>query len=163
MHKIGQISLCSYKNYCYALRELLGMSEEDHQVNRLQPLDKDSKRSWKVLNSMLGRKVNGISNFFVINGQDIHDPNIIANEFCKYFIEHPENIQNSILPPQNDYADLIPFSGCTFVFNQSSPEKVYAEIKNLMKEGSKSDISMKFIKMCGMRLATILCDFLNMC
>ena len=109
---------------------------------------------------MLGRKVNGISIFFVINGQDIHDPNKIANEFCIYFIEHPKNIQNSILPPQNDYTDLIPFSGCTFVFNQSSPKDVYGAIKNLKKKGSKS---MKYIKMCGMRLATILCDFFNMC
>ena len=67
------------------------------------------------------------------------------------------------MPPQNDYTDLIPFSVCTFVFNHSSPEEVYAAIKNLKKEGSKSDISMKFIKMCGMRLATILCNFFNMC
>ena len=79
MHKIGQISLYSYKKYCYALRELLRMAEEDYQVYRLQSLDKDSRRSLKVSNIMLGRKVNAISNFFVINGQDIHDPNIIAN------------------------------------------------------------------------------------
>ena len=32
MHKIGQVSLCSYKNYCYALRKLLRMAEEDYQV-----------------------------------------------------------------------------------------------------------------------------------
>ena len=49
------------------------------------------------------------------------------------------------------------------MFNQSSPEEVYAAIKNLKKEGSKSDISMKFIQMCGIRLATILCIFFNMC
>ena len=42
MHKIGQISLGSYKKYCYALRELLRMAEEDYLVNKLQSLDKDS-------------------------------------------------------------------------------------------------------------------------
>ena len=113
---------------------------------------------------MFGRKVNGISNFFALNGQDIHDNIVIANEFFKFFIEHPKSIHSNFdsnWPPQNNYADLIPFSDCTFMFNQSSPEEVYAAIKNL-KKGSKSDISMKFIKMCGMRLATILCDFFNM-
>ena len=38
--------------------------------------------------------------------------------------------------PQNDYADLIPFSDFTFVFYQSSQEEVYAAIKDLKKEGS---------------------------
>ena len=79
MYKIGQLTLCSYKKYCYALRELLRMAEEYYQVNRSQSLDDDSKQSWKVLNSMLGRKVNGILNFLIINRQYIHDPNIIAN------------------------------------------------------------------------------------
>ena len=49
-----------------------------------------------------------------------------------------------------------------FMFSQSSPEEVYAAIKNLKKESPRFDIYFGFIKMCGMCLTTLLCDSLNM-
>ena len=65
------------------------MEEEDYQVNKLQLITKDSKRTWDVLNGMLGKKSKQIANYFDIDVQEIHDQEAIANEFCNYIIEHP--------------------------------------------------------------------------
>ena len=81
MAKAGRISYVSYRKYCDSLRDLLRMAEEDYHVKRLESLKKDQKRNWAVLNAFLGRKTNTISEYFIIDGVEVHDPLTIANEF----------------------------------------------------------------------------------
>ena len=46
---------------------------------------------------------------FNINATLTTDPTVIANEFSKYFSEHPMDVhvQQSILPPNNYYSSLV--------------------------------------------------------
>ena len=104
MAKAGRISYVSYRKYCNALRDLLRMAEEDYHVKRLESLKKDQKRNWTVPNALLGRKTNAISDHFIIAGVEVHDPLTIANEFCKYIVNHPKHIQDDIPSSQNDYS-----------------------------------------------------------
>ena len=43
------------------------------------------------MNSILGKKNNNWTNYFIIINENINDPNIISNAFYKHFIEHPIN------------------------------------------------------------------------
>ena len=79
MYKEGRISSYLYKKYCYALRDLLRMAEEDYQVNRLRTINSNSKKTWKVLNGMLGRQRKDISRHFLIDGREVSDPGTIAD------------------------------------------------------------------------------------
>ena len=112
---------------------------------------------------MLGRQRKDISRHFLIDGREVFDPGTIADEFVNYFADHPKSIQDDILAPQDDYTDLIPLSGCTFVLHDCTPDKMYAATKRLKKEGSISDISAKFLNMCGINLSVILCKLFNLC
>ena len=161
--KLGQLTRESYKKYCKALRDLLRMDEEDYHVFKLYTLDRDKRRNWVTLNALLGRKTSSVSDFFVINNKEEGDPVVIANAFCDYFVSHPKNIHNSIPPAQLDYSNIIPYYECRFILYQCTPAKVYSAVCKLKKEGPKSDISVKFLKMCGMHLATVLCKFFNIC
>ena len=163
LFKTGRISHYSYKKYCNALRDLLRIAEEDYHVYKLQSLEKNSKQNWTILNGLLGRKRSNISDHFTINDRLISDPTVIANEFCNYFVEHPINIHQSILPSQNDYSNLIPFSNCNLIFDHCTPAEVYTVINKLKKDGPSSDVSVKFMKKCGMQLASMFCDLFNMC
>ena len=131
------------------------MAEEDYQVNRLRILKSNSKKTWKVLNGMLGRQRKDIS--------ATNKPGTIADEFVNYFTYHPKSIRNDILAPQDDYTDLISLSGCTFVLHDCTPDEMYAATKRLKKEGSISDISAKFLNMCGINLSVVLCKLFNLC
>ena len=44
------------------------MVEDDYHIKRLESLKKDQKRNWAVLNALLGRKTNTISDYFIIDG-----------------------------------------------------------------------------------------------
>ena len=62
------------------------MAEEDDQVNRLRTLNRNSKKTWKVLNGMLGRQRKNISRHFLIDGREVSDPGTIADQFVNYLL-----------------------------------------------------------------------------
>ena len=84
-------------------------------------------------------------------------------KYCKAFVSRPKNMHNSIPPAQLDYSNIIPYYECRFIVYQCTPAEVYSAVCKLKKEGPKSDISVKFLKMCGMHLATVLCKFFIIC
>ena len=164
MAKAGRILYVSYRKYCNALRDLLRMAEEDYHVKRLESLKKDQKRNWAVLNALLGRKTNTISDYFIIDGVEVHDPLTIANEFCNYFVNHPKhNIQDDIPSSQNDYTENIPLYNYRFILDHVTSDDVNLAIKKLKKEGPKNDLSVRFLKLCGLQLSRVLTKLFNVC
>ena len=161
--KADRISYVSYRKYCNALRDLLRMAEEDYHVKRLELLKKDQKRNWAVLNALLGRKTNTVSDYFIIDGVEIHDPLTIANEFCNYFVNHPIHIQDDIPSSQNDYTENIPLHNYRFVLEHVTFNDVNLAIKKLKKEGPKNDLSVRFLKLCGLQLSRVLTKLFNVC
>ena len=110
MVKRGIIVGDSYRKYCYALRELLRMAEEDYYRCRLGSLSRDQKKNWKVVNSLMGKKSPCISRSFLVNGIETSDPLVIANKFNDYFVQHPRYLHDSLLPSDRDYSHIIPIA-----------------------------------------------------
>ena len=88
---------------------------------------------------------------------------IIVIIIIDYFVSDPKNMHNSIPPAQLDYSNIVPYYESRFILYQSTPAEVYSAVCKLNKEGPKSDISVKFLKMCCINLATVLCKFFNIC
>ena len=123
----------------------------------------NSKKKWNVLNNMLGRRKGELSDRFEINGNICSDPQVIADEFCKYFVEYPETLHSNIPDPISNYSHLIPFNEHSFVFFPCTVNEILCETMNMKTSSSISDIPTKFIKMCKFYLSPILCELLNIC
>ena len=89
-------------------------------------------------------------NYFMINGEEITDSNIIANTFCKYFTDNGPSLSKNIKMPQNINAKdfLTGTHNCTFQFkniNDISILKIINELPNKSSTGF-DDISMTLLK-----------------
>ena len=53
--KQNLILRASYREYAAELRKLLRVAEQEYYVRRFNSLDRDMKRNWKILNTLLGK------------------------------------------------------------------------------------------------------------
>ena len=141
MMKRGEISVDCYKKYCYALRDLLRMAEQDYCKFKLSSLSNNNTANWKIINSLLGKKASSISDVFIVGDNEINDPLCIANHFNQYFIDYPQQLLNSLPPPTNDYNNIIPDFGVSFNFSYCTPNEVKSHIARLKNKG----VSIKFL------------------
>ena len=159
----GRITNISYKQYAAELRKLLRMAEEKYYQRKLLSLNNDMKRSWKILNKLLGRNQMSPSNSFLINNQNISDPKNISEAFSKYFVEHPKNIHDSIPPSTVDFSGLIPRNNNTANFPLCTENEVYLLLCKMKKEGSFEDIPRKFLRLCIDYIINPLTSLINVC
>ena len=104
------------------------------------------------MNSLLGKKTKDISYNFVTDNVTVEDPELIAEEFNKFFIQHPLNIQNNIPQSNSNYFHLIPQQNITVKYENSSAQEVLDIIKFSLKKNSNiHDIPTKFLKLCADR------------
>ena len=163
MFRRGDITNRSYGTYVKCLRKLLVLAHEKYYENRLNSLNHDVKRNWNVLNKLLGRKRSKISDHFVINGSKSHCPDKISNAFCDHFISHPATIHASILPSTSDYSNLISPTPNSMVLHYVTENEVKQKISLLKKEGSISDISRRFLRLCVNYVSKYICFLFNFC
>ena len=143
--KLNKITFESYKSYCKILRKILRLAEENYHTKKLDSLGTDTKKNWKLLNKLLGRKSTDISDHFIISGASVTDPNLIANEFNKYFIEQPREIVNNIPDAVENYLDVVPLVESQWDFLPTDPDEVANIIKKLKNNSSITDIPTFFL------------------
>lgn len=164
MLKRGQITMNSYKKYCYALRDLLRMAEEDYIKYKLYELSSDSAANWKIINGLLGKKSSCISNYFIIGDDEIYDPTIIANNFNQYFVEYPQSLLSNLRQSNRDYSQIISIvEDRIFEFDHCNESEIRSMIMLLKNKGNLCDISVKFLKLCIDFISNILCKLFNQC
>ena len=61
-------------------------------------MQNDIRKTWGVVNILTGRRRNKstIADKFIIDGNDIDNPDIISSGFCKYFIEIGRQLADKI-------------------------------------------------------------------
>ena len=163
MMKRGLISNNSYKKYCYALRDLLRMAEEDYYKYKLISLSNNPKANWKAINGLLGKKMSGISDHFLIGDCDVYDEFTIANNFNQYFVEYPKDLCDNVSPYLNDYSQIIPLANDLFEFDYCTSNEIKLVISNIKEGGNLDDIPVMFLKMCNALISDILCNLFNRC
>ena len=161
--KGGLITLTSYKRYCSSLRNLLRIAKKNYYVHKLNSLNNDPKKNWKLLNKMMNKNVKGIPDEFIINGSSCADPQLVANAFNTYFVDHPHQIHENIDESNGDYSNIISQNTNTMYFDFFDELEILKVICNLKKEGDRQDISRRFIKLSASYVSKLLCKLFNMC
>ena len=159
----GEITMSSYKSYCYVLRETLTVAEQEYYVRKLNFLGGNAKKNWRILNSLLRRNVNQNSDFFIVDENPVYDPKIIAEEFSNYFFSHPLGINEAIPNSSFNYLNVINYHENTMVLYPSSPDEISRILRGLKKQGSIHDLQLKFLRMCGGSLFGFISKLFNLC
>ena len=77
----------NYKTYRNKLHHSLRLAKFLYYEGKLKSLKRNAKGTWKILNQIINRnhRSNKLPSTFTNNNLEISDPNLIANQFCKYF------------------------------------------------------------------------------
>ena len=70
-------------------------------------------------------------------------------------------MQDDIPSSQNDYTENIPLYNYRFILDHVTSDDVNLAIKKLKKEGPKNDLSVRFLKLCGLQLSRVLTKLFN--
>ena len=100
---------------------------------------------------------------FKIDDTKCSNSTIISNQFCEYFIKHPENIHANIALSSYVFDHLIVRNPHEIPMPDVSPAEISHGINKLKKQGRLDDISLKFIKICCGFLENKLCELFNLC
>ena len=161
--KNGRITLQCYKNYCKSFRYLLKIAEQEYNSSRLESLGSDMRKNWKLLNGLLNRKKQDLSDKMKIGDSITNDSGDIAEAFNDFFIRQPINIHSKIRDSNMDFTNTITDSQNSIFFQPVQSQEIFSEISKIKKLGKLSDISSKFLKLSISHVVPILCDFYNRC
>lgn len=99
----------NYLNYRKYFNKLKRTAKQNYYADQLTQSQNDSKKTWKILNSVIGRNKNSncLSEVMVINGQKITDRLNISNEFCTYFTNIGRQFAEQIPPANKNYKEYM--------------------------------------------------------
>ena len=98
--KLAYSQLLRYKTYKNKLTLLLRTAKKQYYDMQLDKSKDNIKQTWRILNNVINRnKRKGSILKLHDNGQDISNPEIIANKFCQYFTKIDANLASKISPP----------------------------------------------------------------
>ena len=161
--KRHRITRRSYNEYCKALRNLLDIAEREYYRHKFNTLNNDPKQNWKVLNYLLGKTGDGISDSFNIDGMLVNCEKTIAKSFSDHFLNHPISIHGNIPDSTMDFSNLITSNPRGMVFNYATETELHSAISKSKKGGSIDDIPDVVLKNSKHYLARYLSELFNMC
>ena len=126
-------------------------------------LGSDMRKNWIMLNKLMGKSKKKISDNFIIGDDHCTDAATISEAFNEYFIDHPQNIQNTIGNSAGNYYNLIDDNLDSMFLRECEVVEVSKEISKLKKRGKVDDISGKFLKLSNEKVSPIICDLFNNC
>ena len=81
-------------------------SKKNYYSELLYTYRNDMKKTWRVLNNIMGKNVNksSINTSFNHNNVQLNDKGQIAHEFCNYFTSVGEKLATNIPPSQYHFS-----------------------------------------------------------
>lgn len=152
-----------FKSFSNILQTLLKRLRYEHFKRKFEQTS-DSKKTWGVINDILGRKgkYKEIKEM-LIDGISTSDQQEIGRKFCEYFCDLPRLAQRNINKSFKNYDNLIPINENSISLYFATPKEVYDLINKLNNKSSKHDIPVKILKASNDLIAPILCKLFNMC
>ena len=97
-----------YKKYKNKLTTILRSAEKKYYADRLQRVNDNASKTWKVLNDMTGRNQARKSiNQIEINDTLTEDKKLIADKFNEYFVNIGPELARNILPSTRKVNDFL--------------------------------------------------------
>ena len=140
------------KTYRTILRRSIRLAKINYYGQLFEKCRGDIKRTWSIINDILNRnkKSSGFAKYFVINGEKISDPKVIANNFNSFFSNVGPSLSNNIkcntTKTVKSYLKMTITSSFSFkTVSVSDVLKVIQELKNKTSYGH-DNISTKILK-----------------
>ena len=141
-----------YKTYKNKLTYLLRIAKKRYYETQIDKNKDNIKLTWKILNSLINRTKKKSLSYPQLhdNGQDITNPEEIANKFCQYFTSIGPNLASKIPPASKSFREFtnrVP-SKLLPNFAHVTPNELYEIVKNF-KDGKApgvDDIPISIIK-----------------
>jgi hypothetical protein len=158
-----------YLKYRNVLNSLRRNSKQNYFGNLLNEYKHDIRKTWKVLNTIIGRNndKSSISENFLIDNISVNDPKKIADGFCHYFTNVGKtlaaNIPNVGINPQT-YLSKQKHVKNSIYLNPTSPDEIAKIIKSLKqsKSSGKDNISNVFLKKINTAICLPISIIINM-
>lgn len=131
---------------------------------------KNSKDSWKIINSLYGSKKNMSEEAYIDqNGSKINDNVGIANAFNNYFLSIPyetindyNNRADSHSINKEDFLYLIPNNVNSIFMMPTHPDEIQKIIFSLSNNSILSEVPLKFIKLASYEYSLIMTRIINL-
>ena len=127
LHKPTQNNNLLYKSFKNKLNHILRSARRLYYEKKLEYAKANTHATWKILNDILNRKKSKpkVNSIFTCDGQEISDPVIIANKFCKYFSSIGPNLAKEIQSHPFSHKDFLSGSFAeSIVFNPATKEEI---------------------------------------
>ncbi|XP_068757218.1 uncharacterized protein [Montipora capricornis] len=151
LHKPTQNNNLLYKSFKNKLNHILRSARRLYYEKKLEYAKANTHATWKILNDILNRKKSKpkVNSIFTSDGQEISDPVIIANKFCKYFSSIGPNLAKEIQSHPFSHKDFLSGSFAESIFfNPATKEEIIVIAQSFAsnKAAGYDNIPMSLIK-----------------
>ena len=152
-----------YRNKFNSLKRI---AKQSYYSNLLDEYRLDMKKTWKILNNLVGRTSDkySISEIFNINNNKVSEPRIISDKFCEYFSNIGSSLASKIPSPNTQYNEYLNRNKKSnlnsFFMSPTSPDEVHKIIASMKPKHSSGydHITSKLLN----DINDVICDPLSM-
>jgi hypothetical protein len=154
------------KTYNRILKKNIRLAKSQYYHNIFEKFKKDMKSTWVTIKEIINRTKNKkhLPNFFRIEGQNISDPQVIANKFNQYFNDIGPCLAENIQSPNIDFASYLTDTTNQNLHLQPITElQVSTIIDKLPPKTSRGvdGMSLRFVKEIKDSILNPLCAIIN--
>ena len=140
-----------YRNYRNTLNRLKRRAKIDYYNQYFVENFGNAKKSWKLLNSIIGRTSDksSLPSYVEINSEKVFDLRKMSNEFNQYFGNLGKNYYKKIGKTSKSFEDyLVAPTSASLTLNVTTPNDVYKLIMSLKNKNSSGHdgLSNNFVK-----------------
>lgn len=143
-----------YSKYRYTLKHIIKYAKNRFYGNKLNEVEGDSKKTWRILNQIRGKSKREMKPQFIIDDKRISERRFIANSFNKFFTTLASKMNDKVTKENKEsestksrnFQNYMPKNNTNSIFfSDCSYEEVNKIIKEL-QNGKASDIPLTVIK-----------------
>ena len=121
------------------LKLTIRKAKADHYKMKLDQSAGDTKKTWQILNDVLHRNNKQKADKVLIDEKEINDPNVITNEFNKYFTNIGENLSRLTPNVDGDFKEFLGPSNNNHMSLTPITDRDIINVVNGLKTSSPGD------------------------
>ena len=168
-HSLNHPNEDNHKKYtCYRnkLTTIIRLSRKTYFSRKLEQNKNNTDLLWQTVNDMLGRQKDRLINSeFIYNGQNISEPEHIANIFNEYFTNIGPKLASEIRTDNGHFSQYLSnYNDNSLFFNPTNVHEILDVVKSLKssKSSGNDEISVNLLKKIIFHIASPLAHIINL-
>ena len=152
-----------FKSYRNKLTEVIRAAKHNYYLDKLNKEAGDSKKTWRTVNTLIGRKQSTLPSSLVHNGISVTDPQAVAESFNNYFSSIGNTLTMNSSDLQSSYKNYlpppVPFSFFLMPTTLAELQSIICDIKG--SSSGYDEINIRIIKECSDVISPFLVFIIN--